>query len=446
MRNACENPPMPVDAFTREVTRLALPAFGALVAPSALLLTDTAFIGTLGTHAMAGYAGGAAAFGVATSLSYFLAYASTGVVARRFGAGQHREALADGIDHIALGVVIGLVAAVLLWAGADVLTGWIGVQGEAHREAVAWLHGAALGAPAVMAAMAAVGLFRGLQDTRITLIVTVLQVALNIVLCAGAIFVLHLGTFGAGLAVAISETIGLLAYLLAIRSYARTIGASMRPTHLRALGDAFTAGVPLLWRGFALRTVLMGTTVVAARLGTRELAAFQVSLNVWYVLSNLLDALAIAAQAMVGRRLGASEGDGVQAVVRRLMRWALRYGIAVGALVMVGAPWAPMLFSSDSTVQHLITVALLIVGAHQPLAAIVFLLDGVLVGSGDGRYLAFVLTMAMCTFLPIAWAVVHWNLGIVGLWCAMIAFLTTRAGLMVRRARSGAWIVEGATR
>ena len=115
-------------------------------------------------------------------------------------------------------------------------------------------------------------------------------------------------------------------------------------------------------------------------------------------------------------------------------------------ITMVLAPVAPMLFSRDETVQHLLMLCLLVVGAQAPLGATVFLLDGVLVGSGDTKYLAFVLTMAMCAFLPIAWAVVHWDLGVLGLWGAMLAFLSTRAVLLTRRAHGDAWIVEGATR
>ena len=434
------------DGFGSEVLRLALPAFGALAAPSLLLLTDAAFIGSLGTDALAGYAGGAAVFGVATSLSYFLAYASTSVVARRFGAGQHREAINDGVHYIALGISIGVAVAITLWLGAATFAGWLGVSDAVLPHAEAWLHGAALGAPGMMGAMAAIGLFRGLQDTRITLWVTLGQVALNMALCWTFLFRVELGTFGAGLAVAMAETVGLLAYLLALRHHARPVGARLLPTHLRGLGSAFMVGLPLLWRSAALRTVLMGSTVVAARLGDDELAAFYVSLSVWYVLSNLLDAMAIAAQAMIGKRLGASEGHLVHAVVRRMLRWVLWYAAAVGLLTMVLAPVVPPLFSDDPVVQHLITLCLLVVGAHQPLAGVVFLLDGVLIGSGDSRFLAFVLTMAMCTFLPIAWAVLHWDLGVLGLWAAMLAFLTTRAALMWRRAQSDAWIVEGATR
>ncbi len=437
---------MRLHGFSAEVLGLALPAFGALVAPSLLLLTDAAFIGSLGTHALAAYAGGAAVFGVATSLSYFLAYTSTSVVARRFGADQESAALADGIDYIALGLLLGIGVGIVMWWGAATFSTWIGVSDAVLPQAAAWIHGAAFGAPGMMAGMAAIGLFRGLQDTRITFVVTVMQVSVNMALCAFFLFVLRIGTFGAGLAVGIAESIGFLAYALALARHVRVTDAPIRPTRLRGLGAALVVGLPLLWRGITLRVVLMGTTVVAARLGNQELAAFQVSLSVWYVLSNLLDALAIAAQAMVGKRLGASQGHLVHEVVRRLLRWSVRYGIVVGALTMLLAPVVPALFSSDPTVQHLITICLLAVGVHQPLAAIVFLLDGVLIGSGDRRYIAFVLTMAMCTFLPIAWAVLHWQLGVVGVWCAMIAFLTTRATLMMRRASSDTWIVEGATR
>ena len=186
--------------------------------------------------------------------------------------------------------------------------------------------------------------------------------------------------------------------------------------------------------------------MVAARLGDQELAAFHVSLLTWYVLSNLLDAMAIAAQAIIGRRLGASEGHLVHEIVRQLMRWSMVYGAILGAITMLLAPVAPALFTADADVRRLLMLCLLMIGIHQPLAALVFLLDGVLIGSGDSKFLAFVLTMAMCTFLPIAWAVVHFELGVIGLWCAMIAFLTTRASLMIWRSRTDAWIVEGATR
>lgn len=446
MRTGCHNDPVQTDAFGREVLRLALPAFGALAAPSLLIVTDSAFVGTLGTLALAGLAAGGALFGTAVGLSYFLAYATTSVVARRYGAGQEREAIADGVNYITLGLIIGTLFAVVLYVHAGTLCQWIGAPAEVLPGAVDWLQAAAIGAPATMAAMATIGLYRGLQDTRITLIVTTAQVAINIALCALFIFVLEMGLTGAGLSVAIAETAGFAAYLAVLARHARRIHARFTPSHITGLGTALRVGMPLLWRSVSLRVVLMGTTVVAARLGTEELAAFNVSLQMWYLLSNLLDAVAIAAQAIVGKRLGASEGHLVHAIVRRLMRWSLASGAVVGAVTVLLSPVAPHLFSQDPQVRHLLAVCLVIVGLHQPLAAAVFLLDGVLIGSGDTRYIAWVLAFAMCVFLLLAWVVLHWDLGVVGLWGAMIVFLAIRATLLYRRAQGDAWIVEGATR
>lgn len=435
-----------MESLGREVVRLAAPAFGAMVAPSVLLLTEAAFIGAIGTSALAGYAAGAAVFGIASSLSYFLAYASTSVVSRRFGAGQPREAVADGINYITLGLGVGLGVGALIWFGAPTFVGWVGVSDSALANAVDWLRGGVFAAPALMGSMATIGLFRGLQDTRVTLYVTLFVVSVNIALCALFLFGFGMGTFGAGLAMSIAEVSGFAAYLAFLLRYARSVGAPMYPTHLGGVMSAMRVGAPLLWRSTMMRVVFTGVIVVAAKLGTEEVAAFNVSLHFWYVLANLLDAIAIAAQAIIGKRLGASEGHLVHDIVRRLLRWSMLYGVIIGVLTMLSAPFAPALISDDAAVRTLLMQCLLIIGIHQPLAAVVFLLDGVLVGSGDSKFLAFVLTMALLAFLPVAWAVVHFELGVIGLWCAMITFLVTRAVFMLPRASSDAWIVEGATR
>lgn len=434
------------DAFGREVLRLALPAFGALAAPSLLILSDSAFVGTLGTKALAGMAMGGAVLGIAIGLSYFLAYATTSVVARRFGAGQVREAIEDGLNYVVLGLLLGVACALILAGFSEYFVRWIGHDDDAMALGVDWLRAAAVGAPATMASMATIGLFRGLQDTRITFAVTTSQVLGNIALCAWFVFGLHLGIRGAGLAWAVAETLGFLAYLAVLLRLARRSHVHLHRMRWGDLGRALRVGLPLLCRSFAMRVVLTGTTVVAAGLGTDELAAFNVSLQIWYILANLLDALAVAAQAIIGRRLGASEGRLLHGIVNRLLRWSVVYGAVVGAATLALSPYAPMLFTQAPKVQHLLTLCLVVIAAHQPIAAVAFLLDGVLVGSGDTVYIAFVLTMGMMAFLPIAWAVSHFDLGVVGLWGAMIAFISTRAALMFRRARTDAWIVEGATR
>ena len=91
----------------REILRLAVPAFLALVAEPLFLLADAAIVGHLGTPQLAGLGIAGAVVQTAVGLCIFLAYGTTASVARRIGAGDVRGALAQGIDGVWLAVLIG---------------------------------------------------------------------------------------------------------------------------------------------------------------------------------------------------------------------------------------------------------------------------------------------------------------------------------------------------
>ena len=99
-------------AVDREILRLAVPAFLALVAEPLFLLSDAAIVGHLGTPELAGLGIAAVVLQTVVGLCVFLAYGTTASVARHLGAGDLRGALAQGIDGIWLAVVIGTVATV----------------------------------------------------------------------------------------------------------------------------------------------------------------------------------------------------------------------------------------------------------------------------------------------------------------------------------------------
>ena len=88
----------------REILRLAVPAFLALVAEPLFLLADAAIVGHLGTASLAGLGIAAAVLQTAVGLCVFLAYGTTASVARHLGAGDTRGALTQGIDGVWLAV------------------------------------------------------------------------------------------------------------------------------------------------------------------------------------------------------------------------------------------------------------------------------------------------------------------------------------------------------
>ena len=99
----------------REILRLALPAFGALVTEPLFLLADAAIVGRLGTVPLGGLGVASQALTTLVGVSIFLAYGTTAAVARQVGAGQHQAAIRQGIDGLWLAALIGLAVLALGW-------------------------------------------------------------------------------------------------------------------------------------------------------------------------------------------------------------------------------------------------------------------------------------------------------------------------------------------
>lgn len=429
----------------RSIARLALPAFGALLAQPLFLLVDAVIVGTLGTEALAGLGAASTIFGAVVGLCIFLSYAATASVARLLGAGNRSGALSQGIDGMALGVGLGVVLAILGFALAEPLIAMLGTSAEVTPYAVTYLRIIAISFPAVLGVLAAVGVLRGLQDTRTTLYVTLVMVAANLVLCLVFVLGFGWGIGGSAAATAFAELIGLIAYGAILLRTARREGVSLTPSGMGVMRSA-RDGVPLFVRSAALRGVLVIASAVAARLGDAELAAYYVTVTLFFALALALDAVAIAGQALLGKSLGAGDVTESRTITRRIVWWSVWLGVALGVLVLALRPWLPGWFGDDADVIALISAALLVLAVLQPLSGVVFALDGVLIGAGDTRWLAWAQIVVLIAFLPAAWLVLVNSWSVDALWWALGWFLLLRAILLVWRARGSAWLVTGAVR
>jgi putative MATE family efflux protein len=441
--------PAPVRSVDREIASLALPAFGALVAEPLFVMADSAIVGHLGTAQLAGLGVAAALLTTATGVFVFLAYATTAAVARRLGAGDLPAALRQGMDGIWLALLLGAATAILAAAAAPELTGLVGAPGAAARHAaVTYLRISALGIPAMLVVLAATGVLRGLQDTRTPLRVAVAGFAANAGLNAALVYGAGWGIAGSAWGTVIAQNAMAAAYLVVVVRGARLHGAPLRPDPAGVRACA-RAGVPLLVRTVALRGVLVVATGAAARLGVTAVAAHQVALTVWSTLAFALDAIAIAGQAVIGRALGAGDTAAARALCRRMVTWGVVTGVALGALTVLARPLLVPVFTSDPAVRGALSAALLVVAVAQPVCGVVFVLDGVLMGAGDGPYLAWSMLAVLAVFVPVAVAVatgMHGVAGLRALWWGMTLMMLTRLAALGPRARSGRWMVTGAVR
>ncbi|WP_439145237.1 MATE family efflux transporter [Streptantibioticus silvisoli] len=429
----------------REIVALALPAFGALVAEPLFVMADSAIVGHLGTPQLAGLGVAATLLTTAVNVFVFLAYATTAAVARRVGAGDLSAAIRQGVDGIWLALLLGVLVVAVAVPSAPALTGLFGASGNASGYAVTYLRISCLGIPAMLIVLAATGVLRGLQDTRTPLVVAVAGFTANAGLNLALVYGAGLGIAGSAWGTVTAQCGMAAVYLAVVVRGARRHGVPLRPD-LAGIRACATAGVPLLVRTISLRAVLVIATAVAARLGDAEVAAHQILVTLWSLLAFALDAIAIAGQAIIGRCLGAGDTDGARAACRRMVGWGTAVGVVLGALVAVGRPLFIPLFTSDPTVRGALLPALLVVAVTQPICGPVFVLDGVLMGAGDGPYLAWAMVGTLAVFVPAALAVPALGGALTALWWAMALFMLTRLLFLGARARSGRWIVTGAVR
>jgi putative MATE family efflux protein len=431
--------------FDREIARLAIPAFGALVAEPVYVLTDTAIVGHLGTPQLGGLAVATSVLLTLHTVFIFLAYGTTAAVSRLLGAGDEREAAHQAVQSLWLAGIIGLGLVAVGLAGSDVLVGVMGAEGAVRDNALVYLRISLLGVPALLTVLAGTGYVRGLQDTRTPLVIAVGTGALNLVLEVAFIYGLGRGVGASAATTVVAQWVAAGVYLRLIGRSARAHGVDLgpHPASLRRLG---AVGRDLLVRTVALRASLLVATAVATRLGTTEVAAHQIAFEVWTFLAYVLDAIAIAGQAIVGRALGAGDAPAARGASRRMIEWGVASGAVLGVLVLAVHAVLPHLFSGDAAVTDLTAFVLVWVAVLQPVNAVAFVLDGALIGAGDMRFLAWAMAGAAALFIPAAVAVVVVDAGIGWLWASLALLMTARAAALLARFAGDRWLVLGAVR
>ncbi|WP_328461412.1 MATE family efflux transporter [Actinoplanes sp. NBC_00393] len=429
-------------ATARRIAGLALPALVVLAAEPLYVLVDTAVVGHLGRVELAAIAIGGTVMSVAVWFGTLMAYGTTGRAARRFGAGDRPAAVAEGVQASWLALGVGVLLAFLGLFGAEPLARLLAGNPETAEAAAGWLRIAALGAPGLLLAAAGNGWMRGVQDTRRPLYIVLGANVLSAILCPILVYPLGLGLTGSAIANVVAQTVGGGLFLLALIREAR----ALRPVPSIIVRQV-VLGRDLLIRGAAFQACFLSATAVASRFGVAEVGAHQIALQLWFFAALALDAVAIAAQSLVGAALGAGDADEARDVARRV---TLAGGVAAtlfAALALAGASAVPTWFTSDPAVHAQAAVVWPWFVALLPFAGVVYALDGVLIGAGDVAFLRTItLISALVGFLPAIWLAYALDLGLGGVWAGLGLFTLIRFATLVWRWRSPRWAITGATR
>lgn len=435
-------------SLNREILRLAVPALGALIAEPAFLIVDAALVGHLGTVPLAGLGIAGAVLQTIVGLMVFLAYSTTPAVARRFGAGRPGEAVSVGINGMWLALGLGAVLAVVGAVSSPWLVSLFGASAEVAAQANEYLVISMWGLPAMLIVFAATGLLRGMQDTMTPLWIAGLGFAANALLNWLFIYGLGWGIAGSAAGTVTAQWGMVAAYAFVVRRLATRHSASLRAQR-EGLRHTATSGGWLFLRTVSLRVALLATVAVATGIGTEELAGWQIVFTIFSAAAFALDALAIAAQALIGKELGAGDEEQVRRVLARTVAWGAWFGVVVGAVIAALSGVLGIVFTGDQGVAEVVQPALLVLAVAQPVAGVVFVLDGVLMGANDARYLAIAGGLNLVPFLPtlaiIAATGVDGTAGLVWLAVAFFGvYLLARLATLGWRVRSGRWLAAPA--
>jgi putative MATE family efflux protein len=376
-----------------------------------------------------------------TVVGTFVEYGTTSRAARWFGAGHPEQAVEEGVQAswLAVGIGTALVALGEIFAGP--LTGLLaGGSGATQQAAESWFRIGVIGMPGVLLVLAGNGWMRGVQRTRDPVVIVIAANALSAALCPILVYPAGLGLEGSAIANVTAQAVGAALFL---RALARASGGTLRPRQ-RVMRAQLVVGRDLILRAAAFQVAFLTAAGVAARMGTAQIAAHQIGLQLWEFTALLLDSFAIAAQSLVGAALGGSDAAGARQMAWQVARWGLYAGIGFAALYAAGWELIPKAFTSSAAVQHQAHVLWPWFVAMLPAAGIVFALDGVLIGAGDVAFLRTITIVAgVFAFAPLNLAALHWHWGLGGVWAGLTAFILVRLGCMVWRTRGERWVVLG---
>jgi putative MATE family efflux protein len=417
----------------RRIARLAIPAVGAIAAEPLYNLADTAIVGHLGREPLDALALAASTLSVVVWLAIFLQTATTTEVARHAARGQHDAAGRVVGAAYAVAAGWGVVTAAIVAGIAPLLVSLLGGHAATGTAATSYIRVAAGGLPFLYLSYAGNGHLTGLEDTRTPLRIAVGANVVNVTLEVWLVFGLHAGLIGSAWGTVAAQVLAAAAYGYASRrsSYPlRRPGGSEVAALLRD-------GHRLSVRTIALGVVPLAATGVAARLGPVPLAGQQVAYRLWGLLSLSTDALAVPAQVFVSAALGRGDREAAEQAAHRTLVLGLIAGVGLGVLTAALALVAPAAFTSDPAVRSAAVTGLLWSAVTQPLAAVAFVYDGIILGLGDYSAMRRTMLWAIVAFAPLAALVLrfHW-LGLPGVWTALGCWLAARMVMLGRRSRA----------
>ena len=412
--------------MNRKILAIAIPSILANITTPLLGLVDTAITGHMGS---AVYIGAIAVGGVMFNMLYwlfsFLRGGTSGLAAQAYGAADTRAQALVLYRSVLVALCAGAAMVALQWPLEWVLRHFVDPDPATARLAGLYFRILIFGAPAVLGTYALSGWFLGMQNSRMLLVTSIAinltNIGLSLLLVYGAGWRIE----GVATGTLAAQWVGFFIGVCLLRRYRVKRPPLAEILDRRELGRFFRINIDVMLRTVCLIVVTLWFTKIGARQGAVILAVNTLLMQLFLLFSYMMDGFAFAAEALVGRFVGAQLWTEMRRCVRRVFGWGVALAtIFTAAYFLLGEAFLGIL-SPDSDV---IAAA----GEYYWWAAVVpfagfaaFAWDGVFLGATLTRQLLVSMAGAMATFF-IVYRLLFPALGNHALWLAFICYLAMR--------------------
>jgi len=411
-----------------------------------LNIGETAMIGRLSAEALAARAIGAAIVGTVYWIFAFLTFGTTSLIGHHHGANDSKACGETYIHALFLALAGGLFIACAGAVFAESLYRLMGADASVATQGADYFRLYILSAPLTLAIYSSVGFYRGIQNSRVPMLIafttTATQLALDYTLVYGRFDLPALGLVGAAIAACCAQLTGAIIYLGLFLYSAETAKyrAIRRRISVAGLRPLFRIGQDLAIRTGALRLSLIFATATAARMGAATLSAYEIVFQLFMLCSDVIDGLAIAGQALAAKFLGSGDHEHAH----RMGVILIRCGVVAGLLFTVSfvVAWNPIVefFTTSKAVIALLgSGVMILVCLIQPLNGVVFVLDGFMIGARDTRYLMKAMLAGAAITIPLARTSLHFGWSLMGILLAITALMVWRAATNASRFFGNTW-------
>lgn len=411
----------------QQILAIALPAIVTNITVPLLGLVDTAIVGHMGSAAYIGaVAVGSMIFNLVYWLFGFLRMGTSGMTAQACGRRDFNEITRLLVRSGWVSLTIALLIVVLQWPIREGMLCFIGPTDDVRPLAATYFDIVVWGAPAMLSLYSLSGWFIGMQNTRIPMLVSIMQNVVNILASLTFVYGLGMKVAGVALGTVVAQYAGCMMALWCLwRYYRKVLGLRGQSFHRSSLTAYFSSNRDIFLRTLCLVAVNLYFTSAGARQGATILAVNTLLMQLYLLFSYILDGFAYAGEALGGKYWGAKEMDTYKDIVRRLFGWGALMTILFTAIYVIGGtPFLSILTDEPQVVEAskaYVWWAYLIPAA----GVAAFIWDGLFIGTTQTR--GMLVSSAVAALVFFVTATVTMNImGNHGLWLSMILYLLTR--------------------